>query len=213
MFDAVVRPVRTDSVTAVDTGEKWLPQTEEEEEEEGDTSQSDQTDSCRPTGRDPPTPCCCGPRYCRSCEVNRCLLLRNIVLCNIYQVPCTIYQAAQYLSVGSASKGTSSCSQARSVEPNNEPIHIKRHDESPVSPTGRTTACYCRGVGGDKSCMASNISVGHHQKQHVISDFSQRNAQTGSSVSAGFGADICVHVVNKQRDGLNKLAEEEAVIE
>lgn len=65
MFDAVVRPVETDStlivsvhpeaVTAVDTGEKWLPQTVEEG---GGTavSQTRQTDCCCHTETERPPP-------------------------------------------------------------------------------------------------------------------------------------------------------------
>lgn len=66
-------------------------------------------------------------------------------------------KATQYPSVCSASKGTSCYSKAHSIEgSNNEPIHIKRHNESPVSRLAKTTGC--RGEeGADKSCVASKI--------------------------------------------------------
>lgn len=153
-----------------------------------------QTETVRETHADPQLvwgqtpPRCCGPRYCRSCEVNRCLLsLRNIVFLQHLSCGAIQHNIPQYAQLARA---LPPIQRHTALSSSNEPIHIKRYNESPVSPTGKkTTGCRSR---------RGLISPAWHQKFKWATTMlfqishGSMHSRAGSFVYGGFGVNICV---------------------
>ena len=80
---------------------------------------------------------------------NAAVRLRNVVFYSVLSCGAKQHNIPQYAQLARA---LPAIQRHTALSSNNEPIHIKRHNESPVSRLAETTGCRCR-RGADKSCM------------------------------------------------------------